>query len=106
MIETKAALDNLDDILSVKGLDAVYIGPSDLSLALGCAPPAADGLEAPVEAAVERILSAAKRHGVVAGIHNATPEGAAQRIAQGFQFVTAGTDARFLAAGSKTRSLG
>ena len=36
MIETAQALDNLDDILSVEGLDAVYIGPSDLSLALGC----------------------------------------------------------------------
>ena len=38
MIETKQALDNLDDILSVEGLDAVYIGPSDLSLSLGCTP--------------------------------------------------------------------
>lgn len=101
MIETEAALDNLDDILSVKGLDAVYIGPSDLSLALGSAPPAGDELEPPVEAAVDRILAAAKRRGVVAGIHNATPEGAAKRIAQGFQFVTAGTDTRLLAAGSK-----
>jgi 4-hydroxy-2-oxoheptanedioate aldolase len=38
MIETAQALDNLDAILSVEGLDAVYIGPSDLSLALGCKP--------------------------------------------------------------------
>jgi 2-keto-3-deoxy-L-rhamnonate aldolase RhmA len=38
MIETAKALDNLDDILSVEGLDAIYIGPSDLSLSLGCAP--------------------------------------------------------------------
>ena len=38
MIETAQALDNLDDILSVEGLDAIYIGPSDLSLALGCRP--------------------------------------------------------------------
>lgn len=101
MIETRTALDNLDDILAVKGLDAVYIGPSDLSLALGYAPPARDDLEPPVEAAVERILSGAKRRGVVAGIHNATPEGAAERIAQGFQFVTAGSDTRLLTAGSK-----
>jgi len=35
MIETRQGLDNLEDILSVPGLDAVYIGPSDLSLALG-----------------------------------------------------------------------
>jgi len=38
MIETAQALDNLDAILSVEGLDAVYIGPSDLSLSLGCRP--------------------------------------------------------------------
>ena len=38
MIETAAALENLDEILSVEGLDAIYIGPSDLSLALGCTP--------------------------------------------------------------------
>ena len=36
MIETATALDHLDDILSVEGLDAIYIGPSDLSLSLGC----------------------------------------------------------------------
>ena len=38
MIETAQALDNLDSILSVEGLDAIYIGPSDLSLSLGCTP--------------------------------------------------------------------
>jgi 4-hydroxy-2-oxoheptanedioate aldolase len=38
MIETAAALDRIDDILSVEGLDAIYIGPSDLSLSLGCTP--------------------------------------------------------------------
>ena len=38
MIETQQALDNLDEILSVKGLDAVYIGPADLSMSLGCTP--------------------------------------------------------------------
>ena len=38
MIETAQALDKLDDILSVEGLDAIYVGPSDLSLALGCKP--------------------------------------------------------------------
>jgi 4-hydroxy-2-oxoheptanedioate aldolase len=38
MIETAQALDNLDAILSVEGLDAIYIGPSDLSLSLGCKP--------------------------------------------------------------------
>ncbi|MDL1862541.1 2,4-dihydroxyhept-2-ene-1,7-dioic acid aldolase [Betaproteobacteria bacterium PRO7] len=100
MIETAQALDNLDAILSVEGLDAIYIGPSDLSLALG-AKPAFDDVEPKVAQAIDHILARAKGHGVVAGIHNGTPESALARIAKGFQFVTIGSDARLLAAGSQ-----
>jgi len=100
MIETRQALDNLDQILSVPGLDAVYIGPADLSLALGCTPKF-DQDEQPVLEAIEHILTRAKAHGVVAGIHNATPEYALKMIAKGFQFVTVGSDARLMAAGAQ-----
>jgi len=100
MIETAQALDNLDDILSVEGLDAVYIGPSDLSLALGCRP-VFDDVDPPVAQAIDHILARAKAHGLVAGIHNGTPEGALARIAKGFQFVTVSSDARLMAAGSQ-----
>ena len=100
MIETAMALDNLDDILSVEGLDAIYIGPSDLSLALGCTP-TFDDLDPPAAEAVEHILARAKAHGVVAGIHNGTPEAALKRIAKGFQFVTVSSDARLMAAGAQ-----
>ena len=100
MIETAQALDNLDAILSVEGLDAVYIGPSDLSISLGCKP-AFDELEPKAAQAVEHILARAKAHNVVAGIHNGTPEAALGRIGKGFQFVTVSSDARLLAAGSQ-----
>jgi 4-hydroxy-2-oxoheptanedioate aldolase len=100
MIETAQALDNLDDILSVEGLDAVYIGPSDLSLALGCKP-LFDDVDPPVAQAIDHILARAKAHGVVAGIHNGTPEAALARIAKGFQFVTVSSDARLIAAGAQ-----
>ena len=100
MIETAQALDNLDDILSVEGLDAVYIGPSDLSLALGCRP-VFDDVDPPVAQAIDHILARAKAHGLVAGIHNGTPEGALARIAKGFQFVTVSSDARLIAAGAQ-----
>lgn len=100
MIETAQALDNLDDILSVEGLDAVYIGPSDLSLALGCTPKF-DDLDPKAAEAVDHILARAKAHGVVAGIHNGTPESALQRVAKGFQFVTVSSDARLMAAGAQ-----
>jgi len=100
MIETAAALDNLDAILSVEGLDAVYIGPSDLSLALGCKP-TFDDLDPPAAQAVDHILARAKAHGVVAGIHNGSPEAARARIAKGFQFVTVSSDARLIAVGAQ-----
>jgi 4-hydroxy-2-oxoheptanedioate aldolase len=100
MIETAQALDNLDAILSVEGLDAVYIGPSDLSISLGCKP-AFDELEPAAAQAVDHILARARAHNVVAGIHNGTPEAALARIRKGFQFVTVGSDARILAAGSQ-----
>lgn len=100
MIETAAALDNLDAILSVEGLDAIYVGPSDLSLALGCAP-TFDDLDPKAAEAVDHILARAQAHGVVAGIHNGTPEAALRRIAKGFQFVTVSSDARLMAAGAQ-----
>ncbi|MEQ8968118.1 MAG: aldolase/citrate lyase family protein [Azospirillaceae bacterium] len=100
MIETKRALDALDEILSVPGLDAIYVGPADLSLALGCTP-TFDQEEKPVVAAIERIAEAAARHGVVAGIHNGSPAYAKRMIELGFRFVTIGSDARMMAAGAK-----
>lgn len=100
MIETAKALDNLDEILSVEGLDAIYIGPSDLSLALGCTP-TFDDLDPKAAEAVDHILARAKAHGVVAGIHNGAPEAALRRIAKGFQFVTVSSDARLMAAGAQ-----
>jgi 4-hydroxy-2-oxoheptanedioate aldolase len=100
MIETAQALDNLDNILSVEGLDAIYIGPSDLSLALGCRP-VFDDVDPPVAQAIDHIVARAKAHGVVAGIHNGVPDIAKARVAKGFRFVTLGSDARMLAAGSQ-----
>lgn len=100
MIETALALENLDDILSVEGLDAIYIGPSDLSIALGCAP-AFDELEPKVSQAIDHILERTRAHGLVAGIHNATPKAALARAARGFRFVTAGADVGFMIAGGQ-----
>jgi 4-hydroxy-2-oxoheptanedioate aldolase len=100
MIETAQALDNLDDILSVEGLDAVYIGPSDLSLSLGCKP-LFDDVEPKAAQAIDHVLARARAHGVVAGIHNGSTEAALARIAKGFQFVTISSDARLMAAGAQ-----
>ena len=100
MIETATALDRIDDILSVEGLDAIYIGPSDLSLSLGCRP-VLDDVDPKAAEAIDHILARAKAHNVVAGIHNAGAESALMRIAKGFQFVTVSSDARLMATGAQ-----
>ncbi|MEO8056869.1 MAG: aldolase/citrate lyase family protein [Burkholderiales bacterium] len=100
MIETAQALDKLDDILSVEGLDAIYIGPSDLSLSMGCRP-VFDDVDPPVAQAIAHIAERAKAHGVQCGIHNGVAAGALARIAMGYRFVTLGSDARMLASGSQ-----
>jgi 4-hydroxy-2-oxoheptanedioate aldolase len=100
MIETAQALDNLDSILSVEGLDAIYIGPSDLSLSLGCKP-SFDDVEPKVQQAIEHILARAQAHGVVAGIHNGRADVARARVALGFRFVTLASDANLLIDGAR-----
>ncbi len=97
MIETREALDALDDILAVPGLDAVYIGPSDLALALG-RKPAFDPDDPVVTEAVAHILQRAKHHGVRAAMHNGSVGYALKMAAMGFDLVTVGSDARLMAA--------
>ena len=97
MIETKEAVQNIDEILSTPGVDAIYVGPADLSLTMGCTPKL-DQTEAPVVEALGKILDACKRHKVIAGLHNATSQYALKMASQGWQFVTLASDSRFLAA--------
>jgi len=96
MIETAAALKNLDDILSVPGLDAIYVGPADLSQSLG-GKPAFNFEEPRLANAIDQIIAAAKQHGVVAGIHTGGGEPALRLIEKGFQFITILSDARLMA---------
>jgi 4-hydroxy-2-oxoheptanedioate aldolase len=100
MIETKTALDNLTEILRIDGLDAVYVGPADLSNALGCTPKF-DQDEKPVVEAIDHIVGETLAAGKIAGIHNGTTAYAKKMIEKGFRFVTIGSDARLLAAGAR-----
>jgi 4-hydroxy-2-oxoheptanedioate aldolase len=101
MIETKEALEKLDEIMSVKGVDGIYIGPADLSLALGEEPgfDKSEGTKAYSE--ILRILEHAKKNNIFAGIHNGTPEYAQKMIDKGFNFVTISSDLREMSLGSK-----
>ncbi len=90
MIETRQALDSIDDILQVPGLDAVYVGPSDLSISLGFGPGNSDGQET-FDSALTRIISACKSHNIIAGIQ-ANPHLASRRVSAGFRLVTVAAD--------------
>ena len=102
MIETKEALEKLDEILDTPNLDGVYIGPADLSLAVG-EEPSFDKLEnTKTYNEILRILDAAKKRDLLVGLHNGTPEYAQKMINKGFNLVTVGSDSRYMAAGAKS----
>ena len=94
MIETKKGLDNLKEILSVDGLDAVFVGPSDLGLSLGYAP--GDHEEPVLIEAIEKILITAKSNGKRAGIYTLSTDYARRMINLGFDYVVISSDARML----------
>lgn len=98
-IETTEALANLDAILSVPGVDAVYVGPQDLSITLGLGPGLDNG--GVYEEARLNIAAACKAHGVVAGMH-ANASLAPKHKAAGYQMVTICGDHRAMMAAMET----
>ena len=102
MIETKESLNNLDEIMKTEGLDGIYIGPADLSLAIGEKPSFDKPEGDPVYDVIMRILEHAKKNKLIAGIQNGQPEYAEKMIKKGFQLVTIGSDQRYMTAASKS----
>jgi 2-keto-3-deoxy-L-rhamnonate aldolase RhmA len=92
-IETKEAVDNISEILSVDGIDAYFVGPMDLSAALGHI---GDVNHPVVVDAIAKVLAAGKKAGKIGGYYSFSPEDVAKRIEQGFQFISLGSDSRLL----------
>ena len=88
MIETVHAVEAIDDILAVPGVDAIYVGPADLSVSMGFNP---RSNEPAFLSTLDEIVAACNRHGVVPGMH-ATTATAQDRIDRGFRFVTVTAD--------------
>ncbi|MGH9105690.1 MAG: HpcH/HpaI aldolase family protein [Acidimicrobiales bacterium] len=97
MVETRAGVDNFAEIVATEGVTAVYLGPSDLSLALGL-PPGSVGAPAFVRT-VEEIRLACAEHGVVAGMHCYDGKTARRAVEQGFGMVTVASDLGLLRRG-------
>ena len=94
MIESAAALEDLDAVLAVEGLDGIYVGPGDLGLALGLAGPEERGrLREVISSVIARAVSAA----VPVGVHAANGADAAGYAAEGATIVTAAVDVAVLA---------
>lgn len=100
MIETAEGLENVEAICAVPGLDAIYIGPSDLSLGLGGAP-RQDSDDPKLIAAFDRIQAAARAAGRRVGVHTSSVGYSKRMIARGFDLVTVGSDMRYLMSGRR-----
>jgi 4-hydroxy-2-oxoheptanedioate aldolase len=98
-IETAPGLDNVEAIASVKGLDMLYIGPSDLGLSLG-REGRMDQTDPVVVQAIDRVLKTAKNAGLKAGIFCVDPAYSKAMIEKGFDLVTVLTDTTLIGAGS------
>jgi 4-hydroxy-2-oxoheptanedioate aldolase len=96
MIETREGLENLEEIAATPGLDGLYIGPSDLSIALGLPPggvmvdPRQD--RPALADAIERVQQACAANGLIAGMHCGSGTIAAHYAASGFRLITVGVD--------------
>ena len=99
MIETRQAVSNLEEILSVKGLNGVYVGPSDLSLSMGKTP-TLDPTDKDVLTAMDIIVKTTRKWGLIAGVHTDGSKTALKRFEEGYQMCTILNDVRLLAMGA------
>jgi 4-hydroxy-2-oxoheptanedioate aldolase len=98
MIETPQGLANVEAIATTPGLDGLYIGPSDLTIAVGGAGPTDPSVADTFEAALVRIRRACEDNGIAAGLHTGSGEQAAKRISEGFTLLTVAGDITHLEA--------
>ncbi|MDQ6876442.1 MAG: aldolase/citrate lyase family protein [Candidatus Dormibacteraeota bacterium] len=100
MIETVQAVERVDEILAVPGIDAVFVGPSDLAISAGV-DSSYDGRDPEHRRLIETILRSCQAHGVTAGIMCGSPEVAIQWHTAGFQMLALGSDSTLLADASR-----
>jgi len=97
-IETKEALEHLDAIAGVEGVDVLFVGPQDLTLSLGLLD---DRKNARVQDAMRRVVEACERHGRVPGTLVIDPEEKRIAVDLGFRFISLASDIRFLLEGAR-----
>jgi len=98
-IETKEALDNLEAIAGVNGVDLLFVGPQDLTLSLGLLD---DRRNPKVREAMRAVVETCERHGKVPGTLVIDPEEKRVAVELGFRFISLASDVRFLITGAKS----
>ncbi len=92
-IEHRDAIENLEQILSVPGIDVAFVGPADLSASLGKPGKKSDP---EVEKAIQKVIDVSRKCGVIPGIHTGTVEEARQWIGRGMRMIGYGTDIKLI----------
>ncbi|MEY9981562.1 4-hydroxy-2-oxoheptanedioate aldolase [Bradyrhizobium yuanmingense] len=100
MVETKTAVENIEQILEVAGIDGVYIGPTDLGFSYGVGPKT-DHTEPEILRIYEKVVRECNRRKLNPGIHCSAAEGAARAINMGFKFVTLSDEAGLMSTYAK-----
>jgi 2-keto-3-deoxy-L-rhamnonate aldolase RhmA len=95
-IETKEAVDNIEEIASVEGIDVTYIGPSDLSASYGYL---GNPSNPEVQAAIDKVYNATYDAGKATGIHFASGKTIKARMEKGYNFITIGNDLLYMKKG-------
>jgi len=95
MIETREAIENLDSILDLPGLDGAFVGPSDLSISLGF-PPSGSPTEPVVTKAIDKVLEGCKKRGKLRFIYCGDKERARQMLDKGWNGVFPGADVAWM----------
>ena len=100
MVETAEAMQNLEEIVSVPGLDGVYVGPSDLTISMteGRLPPGLDRSEPEMLQAIQRIREACHAAGIRVGIHCGSSDYAVTKVQEGFDLISISSDTNLLRA--------
>lgn len=98
-IETPQAVDNIEKIVSVAGVDVAFVGPSDLTMTLGLLD---DRTNPKVVEAMMKVVKACDDAGKVAGVMATTLDEAKLAVQRGFRFIALGSDMKYIALGAKS----
>jgi 2-keto-3-deoxy-L-rhamnonate aldolase RhmA len=97
-IERKVAVEDIDNLLSVQGVDAVIVGPNDLALSLGVS----NDMNHPLMVqSIDKVVQACQKHGVPSGKHTANLNALASWMGRGMRFIVYSTDLSFLLKGAQ-----